>query len=573
MTKSDFGVIVIGGGHAGVDAARASAKMGVPTALLTLKKSQLGEMSCNPAIGGIGKGHLVREIDALGGVMGLAADLAGIQVRTLNRSKGYAVRATRMQTDRNLYKKAVQKIINDCKNLTIIEGLVEDIDIKAGKICAVHTPNASYRADAFLLTTGTFLGGVMYVGNETKVGGRFGDQSAEKLAKKLRELPFTIGRLKTGTPPRIQKDSINYKSLIEQPSEYPLAHFSFFSEPGVHPPQVSCHQTKTNPTTHKHLLEGISKSPLYNGKIKGTGPRYCPSIEDKIFRFADRDSHQIFLEPEGLDSDLVYPNGISTSMPKDIQDKFVHSIEGLEEAKIVRYGYAIEYDYFDPKDLTLSLKSKVIDNLFLAGQINGTTGYEEASGQGVLAGINAALFVKKQNPFILERHKAYIGVMVDDLTTQGTDEPYRMFTSRSEYRLQMREDNADQRLCPAAIKLGLLDDRFVNQFNKKLQALKDGSTPAARKQIEIEKQYSGYLQRQKIEIEKNYAVEQFPIPKNLNYDSIASLSNELKEKLNKQRPQTFGQAGRLPGMTPAAMSILRIYLKRTGMLKNSANMV
>jgi len=620
FSENTFDVIVIGGGHAGTEAALASARMGARTLLLTHNIETLGQMSCNPAIGGIGKGHLVKEIDALGGVMAKAADKAGIQFRILNSRKGPAVRATRAQADRVLYRAAVRYSLENQPNLELFQQSVDDLIIKDDTVVGVVTQmGLKFYASSVVLTVGTFLGGLIHIGLENYEGGRAGDPPSNALSKRLRELPFRVDRLKTGTPPRIDNRSIDYSHLQEQPGDTPVPVFSYQGTAKDHPQQISCHITRTNLKTHEIIQEGLARSPMYTGVIEGVGPRYCPSIEDKIVRFADRDSHQIFIEPEGLTSNEVYPNGISTSLPYDVQIKLVQSMQGFEHARITRPGYAIEYDYFDPRDLRHSLETRFINNLFFAGQINGTTGYEEAAAQGLLAGLNAVLKLRGEPSWCPARDEAYIGVMVDDLITQGTMEPYRMFTSRAEYRLLLREDNADLRLTTKGRSLGLVSDEqwaffenkreSVEQEQKRIAALwvrKDDysqeeletltgeeflrdakvSDVLARpqvnyadlmalknvgpglsdlkeaEQVEIQAKYAGYIKRQMNEIEKQKANSSVKLPDSIDFDNVKGLSNEVREKLINSRPETIGQASRIPGVTPAAVSLLLIHLKK-----------
>lgn len=618
---SQYDTIIIGGGHAGTEAALAAARMGCRTLLLTHNVETLGQMSCNPAIGGIGKGHLVKEIDALGGVMAQAIDESGIQFRVLNASKGPAVRATRAQADRVLYKQAIRKRLETQPNLAIFQQAVEDILIEDGCVRGVVTQTGlRFYAPTVVLTTGTFLGGKIHIGLDNYAGGRAGDPPATVLAKKLRDYMPRVGRLKTGTPPRLDGRTIDFSQLQAQGSDQPLPVFSFMGRVEQHPQQVPCYITYTNEETHALIRSGLDRSPMYTGVIEGVGPRYCPSIEDKVMRFADKTAHQIFLEPEGLTTTEYYPNGISTSLPFDLQLQFVRSMKGLEQVHITRPGYAIEYDYFDPRDLHPSLETKTIQGLFFAGQINGTTGYEEAAAQGLLAGLNAGLRVKDREPWYPRRDQAYIGVLVDDLNTCGTQEPYRMFTSRAEYRLLLREDNADLRLTEIGRDLGLLDEVRWKQFvekreliEKEAQRLKttwvqpdsvtamqfaqkfdqqplareyslldllrrpevdykelmslDGLAHAlmheqAAEQVEIQIKYAGYIERQEEEIARQRRYEDHKIPLNFNYEEVKGLSAEVKQKLIKAKPVTVGQASRIAGVTPVAISLLLVYLRR-----------
>ncbi|ASL28500.1 tRNA uridine-5-carboxymethylaminomethyl(34) synthesis enzyme MnmG [Azotobacter chroococcum] len=615
---SRFDVIVIGGGHAGTEAALAAARMGVKTLLLSHNVETLGHMSCNPAIGGIGKSHLVKEIDALGGAMAQATDVAGIQFRVLNSRKGPAVRATRAQADRALYKAEIRRILENQPNLWIFQQAVDDLIVEGEQVRGVVTQmGLKFHADNVVLTVGTFLGGLIHIGLENYSGGRAGDPPSIALARRLRELPLRVGRLKTGTPPRIDGRSIDFSVMTEQPGDTPVPVMSFLGAREQHPRQVSCWITHTNARTHEIIAGNLDRSPMYSGVIEGIGPRYCPSIEDKIHRFADKDSHQVFLEPEGLSTHEIYPNGISTSLPFDVQLEIVRSIRGLENAHIVRPGYAIEYDFFDPRDLKYSLETKVIGGLFFAGQINGTTGYEEAGAQGLLAGANAALRAQGSEGWCPRRDEAYLGVLVDDLITLGTQEPYRMFTSRAEYRLILREDNADLRLTEQGRALGLVDDARWTAFCAKREGIEreeqrlkttwvrpgtpEGEAVAARfgsplareynllsllarpeidyaglvgltgggaedeqvaEQVEIKTKYAGYIDRQQDEIARLRASESTRLPDDLDYAAISGLSKEIQHKLGQARPQTLGQASRIPGVTPAAISLLLIHLKK-----------
>jgi tRNA uridine 5-carboxymethylaminomethyl modification enzyme len=625
---TEYGVIVIGGGHAGTEAALAAARMGERTLLLTNNIETLGQMSCNPAIGGIGKGHLVKEIDALGGAMALAADEAGIQFRTLNASKGPAVRATRVQADRQLYKQAIRRMLETQPNLTLFQQEAADLTLEGDRVVGVVTQSGiEFLARAVVLTVGTFLGGRIHVGLESHPGGRAGDAPSIRLAARLRDLSLRVGRLKTGTPPRIDGRSIDFSGMREQHSDDPRPVFSYLGARGSHPRQLPCHITATNERTHDIIRGATARSPLFSGLIEGVGPRYCPSVEDKVVRFADKSSHQIFVEPEGLNTHEIYPNGISTSLPFDVQYEFVRTILGFERAHITRPGYAIEYDFFDPRDLKFSLESKFLSRLFFAGQINGTTGYEEAAAQGLLAGTNAALLAGEREAWWPKRSEAYIGVLVDDLITRGAPEPYRMFTSRAEYRLSLREDNADLRLTAQGRKLGLVDDARWAFFERKRTAVADEvsrlaatvvhpaqvdgellaklGSPLSREvhaldllrrpelayedlnhvapvatdvdggwrgderlseqvklQVDVEAKYSGYLKRQSDEIDRQRRNEELRLPENIDYGDVSGLSNEARQRLRDVRPETLGQAARIPGLTPAAVSLLLVHLKK-----------
>jgi len=567
-----YDVIVIGGGHAGTEAALAAARMGARTLLVTQSLATVGQMSCNPAIGGIGKGHLVREIDAMGGAMAAAADRAGIQFRTLNASKGPAVRATRAQADRTLYKRTIRALLESQPNLTLVEAEVADLIVQDGRCAGVVLMDGTRIASrATVLTVGTFLGGRIHVGLESREGGRIGDAPSNALAARLRELPFTVGRLKTGTPPRLDGRTLDYSVMRGQPGDEPRPVFSFLGRREDHPAQVNCHITATNARTHEIIRGATDRSPMFTGLIEGVGPRYCPSVEDKVVRFATKASHQIFVEPEGLDTPIVYPNGISTSLPADAQLDFVRTIAGFERAEMTRPGYAIEYDYFCPKGLYDSLETKPLAALFFAGQINGTTGYEEAAAQGLLAGINAARLVAGRASWSPRRDEAYLGVMVDDLITRGAMEPYRMFTSRAEHRLLLREDNADERLTPVAREMGLVGDERWSFFAAKREAIAAGAVPAGADErlaeqvargLEAREKYAGYIERQQAEVERQRRNEETRLPDGIDYAKVAGLSNEARQRLIESRPGTLGQASRLPGITAATISILLVHLKK-----------
>ena len=628
LYHDQFDVIVVGGGHAGTEAATAAARMGMKTMLLTHNIETLGHMSCNPAIGGIGKGHLVKEVDAMGGVMAQAIDHAGIQFRILNSSKGPAVRATRAQADRLLYKQTIRHMLENYPNLQLFQQACDDLILEGDRVCGVITQaGIRIRAKTVVLTAGTFLNGLIHIGMEHYRGGRAGDPASVTLAERMRELPLRVGRLKTGTPPRIDARSVDFSQLQIQPGDDPVPVFSYLGKPEQHPRQVPCFITHTNAQTHDVIRANLDRSPMYAGVIEGIGPRYCPSIEDKIMRFADKEAHQIFIEPEGLTTHELYPNGISTSLPFDVQVQIVRSMKGFANAHIARPGYAIEYDFFDPRDLKPNMENKCLQNLFFAGQINGTTGYEEAAAQGMLAGINAALRAQDKDPWSPRRDQAYIGVLMDDLSTLGTKEPYRMFTSRAEYRLLLREDNADLRLTPIGRELGLVNDERWAFFNHKLemmaqeqQRLKDSwiqpqhpavenlnqilktplsrpvsledllrrpevnyqdlmaidgigpgiDHPQASEQIEIQVKYAGYIDRQQDEIDKQLRHEETLLPLTLDYNEVPGLSKEVIIKLNDTKPQTVGQASRISGVTPAAISILLVHLKKRGLLRKTA---
>ena len=634
-TDTKFDVIVIGGGHAGTEASLAAARAGARTLLVTQKISTLGQMSCNPAIGGIGKGHLTKEIDALGGAMARAIDHAGIQFRTLNASKGPAVRATRAQADRQLYRDAIRDMLENQAGLSIIEQSVEDLMVQGGVVTGVVTGlDLKFFATTVVLTVGTFLGGRILIGNTEKAGGRAGDPPSIKLADRLREMPFRVARLKTGTPPRLDGNTLNYDLMSEQPGDKPIPVFSFLGKRSDHPEQVSCHITHTTEETHEIIRNALSESPLYSGAIEGVGPRYCPSIEDKVVRFADKNSHQIFVEPEGLRTDEVYPNGISTSLPSDTQLRFVRSIKGFENARITQPGYAIEYDYFDPRDLLPTLETRFIPGLYFAGQINGTTGYEEAGAQGILAGINAACKSLGRDGWYPSRRDAYLGVLVDDLITRGVSEPYRMFTSRAEYRLLLREDNADLRLTPVGRDLGVVDDHRWQHFNAKRDAvsreqerlqgifvrpeslddndreilgamrrecratellrrpelgyadlttlsavgsgswqqhMSDEQLEQVVQQLEVQARYEGYIERQQREIDKHARQEALILPDDIDYANVTGLSTEARQRLLAARPVTLGHASRLEGVTPSTVSLLLIHLKKRNFKRSAVS--